>query len=738
MKVFFTIIGLLLSSFFALSQNLVPNPSFEQSSRKPAAMLDEGMEFTRAVPGWSSPTRASTDFITSRFRASKIEKIPAHSGENMVGSVVQGDYWAEYIAAKLFEPLEVGKKYYVEFWISAPSYYNKKKTGTPLLNDHFGLLFDDHMYFKNTKIISKRPQIVAQPDTRLIPREWIKINGSFTAKQSATHLYIGQFLDEKNPTSIIEGYFYIDDIFVEKLEKDAEQFEPSKTYQIKGKVASITMENIYFETDKYDLLPESFQELNKLVNIMKNNTSMTINIKGHTDSEGDEKHNQSLSENRANSVHDYLVQQGIKKERLSHEGRGMSQPIAENKTVKGRQKNRRVEFVTKSQDTVGQGVILSDVAYLFSKNIANDAAKLMNIGKDERSWNCANLNFPTTEITPAYKKLVSSFSQYKPQTARNFILEKTKEAQVVHLQTSSVFPAQQQFILELLDDLYEQGFRYIGLEDIKKIAQLSELGYPTYANGQVFQQPIYGELIRQAQRLGFNIFSLQPSKSELAKVMNILKKQRVNFPNESEEETAKNWASAMNINRILKKTPNAKVLLLTGDVEEVKDGSQPLAAWLKKFTKIDILSIGQSPTHVPCLPQQEPLLQKMKISRPSVFLKRSIMLLPLRYDQNGEVIESHDIEVYHPKNTFPNNRPKYLLANDQRRPYQLNIDKFKMKYPCLVFAYKKGEDINKAIPVDVIELTDNQDVTPLILGSGTYEIVLRDGGKRKKMEVVVE
>ena len=61
-----------------------------------------------------------------------------------------------------------------------------------------------------------------------------------------------------------------------------------------------------------------------------------------------------------------------------------------------------------------------------------------------------------------------------------------------------------------------------------------------------------------------------------------------------------------------------------------------------------------------------------------------------------------------------------------------------MSYPCLVLAYKKGEDVNKAIPIDVIELTDNQDVTPLILPNGDYEIVLRDKTKRKKMEAIIK
>lgn len=737
MRITFTFIFFILLIHFSWSQNLVPNPSFEAANRRPAAMLDDGIEFTRAVPGWLSPNRASSDFITSRFRSSKVQTLPPHSGENMIGMVVQGSHWAEYTCAQLKKPLEVGKKYYVEFWISAPPSYNKNPTGTPLFNDYFGVLFDKKLYFTDTKIIKKKPQIISQAGNRLEPKIWKKINGSFIATQAHTHIYIGQFFNPLNPEEFIEGYFFIDDIYVEKLEKEAEKFEPSKTYKIKGKVASIVMENIYFETDKYDLLPESFQELNKLVNIMQGNPSMTINIKGHTDNEGNIEHNQKLSENRANSVYNYLVQQGIMENRLSHEGHGLSQPIAENTTVEGRQKNRRVEFVTKSTDTIGQGIIMTDIAYDFSKNIQSSAIQLSNIGKDERYWDCTNFPIQKDEITPEYKKILETFSQYKPTTASKFILTKTQNSKIVHIQTSPFYSEQQMFILGILEKLQQQGFNYIGLENLKKIDLLDQLGYPTLENGRSFQQPIYGELIRQGKLLGFNFFNLTPTKAETNKALSILKRQRFNFENQPPKPGAQNWAKAMNINRILKKDPNAKILLLSNDVDEQKNKKpSTIGYWLKKLGGNEVLSIGQSPSYQSCAKSQTPLSKKMKITRPSVFQKRSNMLLPLEYNAQGKIVPPHDIHVYYPKNSFPNNRPAYL-QNGNRKPYQLNIDKFNMSYPCLVFAYKKGEDLNKAIPIDVIELADNQDSTPLILSNGDYEIVLRDGIKRKKMEIEV-
>ncbi|MFK7770878.1 MAG: OmpA family protein [Saprospiraceae bacterium] len=738
MRRIFTLFIFIVFNVALFAQNLISNPSFETYNRRPAAMLDEGLEFTRAVPGWVSPNRASTDFITPRFRSSKVQLVEPHSGKNMVGAVVQGAHWAEYLSIKLKEPLEVGKKYYVEFWINAPQSYNKSATGTPLFNDHFGLLFDKRLYFTNTKIIEAKPQIIAHPETRLQANLWQKINGSFTAGQAATHIYIGQFLDKNNPTNIIEAYYFLDNIFVEKIDKDAEKFEPSKTYQIKGTVASIVMENIYFETDKYELLSESFSELNKLVKIMKENPSMTINIKGHTDSDGGSDHNQTLSENRANSVHDYLVEKGIKKERLTHEGHGASQAVADNSTARGKQKNRRVEFVTKSQDTIGQGVILSDIAYNFSQNITNNPIKLANIGKDERSWNCNDISKKPFKMSRETQQQMNTFGEFKPLAASRFILSKTKVHQIVQIQTSALHPEHQMFILELLGEWYQQGFRYIGLENIKNISSISELGYPTFENGEAFQQAIFGEIIRQGQLAGFQFFSLSPTSEELQKAKTILQKQKFNLENQSEEVAARNWAGAMNINRILKKEKDAKVLLLTNNIIEKKSGHpSTIAFWLKKYSQIDLLSIGQSTIYSPCDGPQNPILKRIKISEPTILQKRNIVLVPYEREQK-QAFQTHDIEVFHPRNTFPNNRPQYLSKSGIRRSYQLNIDKYKMSYPCLVLAYKKGEDVNKSIPIDVIELTNNQDATPLILPNGDYEIVIRDKTKRKKMDTKIK
>ncbi len=104
-------------------------------------------------------------------------------------------------------------------------------------------------------------------------------------------------------------------------------------------------EKIQFAHDQATILSASFGLLNEVVQVIKDNTQIKkLLIEGHASSDGDKAHNLKLSDERANAVMIYLVEHGIAKARLSSKGFGSSQPIADNNTEEGREKNRRVEF----------------------------------------------------------------------------------------------------------------------------------------------------------------------------------------------------------------------------------------------------------------------------------------------------------------------------------------------------------------------------------------------------------
>lgn len=107
---------------------------------------------------------------------------------------------------------------------------------------------------------------------------------------------------------------------------------------------TVRLKNIYFDFDKTTLKKESFTELNKVVEFLKQNESVEIEIAGHTDNKGSDDYNANLSQGRSQSVVDYLISQGIDSNRLSAHGYGESKPIDTNDTDDGRANNRRVEF----------------------------------------------------------------------------------------------------------------------------------------------------------------------------------------------------------------------------------------------------------------------------------------------------------------------------------------------------------------------------------------------------------
>jgi outer membrane protein OmpA-like peptidoglycan-associated protein len=105
------------------------------------------------------------------------------------------------------------------------------------------------------------------------------------------------------------------------------------------------MSDVLFDTGKYTLLPGAREKLAKIAGILLGHPTLGLAVEGHTDSVGGDEYNQRLSEQRAGSVRDYLVQQSIPADHVTAKGFGKTQPVASNETAAGRQQNRRVELV---------------------------------------------------------------------------------------------------------------------------------------------------------------------------------------------------------------------------------------------------------------------------------------------------------------------------------------------------------------------------------------------------------
>ena len=111
----------------------------------------------------------------------------------------------------------------------------------------------------------------------------------------------------------------------------------------------VRLNNVFFDFDKWDLRPESFVELDRVVKLMNENPAIEIEMSAHTDSRGSDDYNIKLSDNRARSVMEYILSKGISPTRIVSKGYGETKPVAPNDTDDNRQLNRRVEFtITKN------------------------------------------------------------------------------------------------------------------------------------------------------------------------------------------------------------------------------------------------------------------------------------------------------------------------------------------------------------------------------------------------------
>lgn len=180
--------------------------------------------------------------------------------------------------------------------------------------------------------------------------ELIDLQSQMTVAESYSNSESGKFLlslpygKEYALNVSKKGYLFYSDYF--KLDKGDKNkpFVKNVGLQPIEKGESVVLNNIFFETAKFDLKESSEVELKKLYDFMVKNPNIKIEISGHTDNIGNASSNKTLSKNRAESVKSYLQSLGIESTRMNAVGYGADQPIADNKTEEGRAKNRRTEF----------------------------------------------------------------------------------------------------------------------------------------------------------------------------------------------------------------------------------------------------------------------------------------------------------------------------------------------------------------------------------------------------------
>lgn len=335
--------------------NLVPNPSFEEFRVRPLGWYFKGANYNRVMRYWRSPTAASPDAYNPDVRvpgnwADKgFGDATPHSGDAMSGLTVYGcadgkPHCREYLQVQLTEPLVRGQRYSFSVWVAALPRGLR-------CNGLSAAFLDVANYYDDDRRLSAKPLVtfteIAEPG-----QGWTELVTQFTATGEELYLLFGNFAEDastKTVTPAVDNplnfaYYYIDDIAIRKIEPFARvATDPDDLSQkVLRAGESITLRDVYFDTDSDELQPRSFRELDKLVALMRRYGEVRVRIVGHTDNEGTPDYNEDLSRRRAATVVRYCEEHGIARRRLDSEGRGQRQPVADNATADGRQLNRRV------------------------------------------------------------------------------------------------------------------------------------------------------------------------------------------------------------------------------------------------------------------------------------------------------------------------------------------------------------------------------------------------------------
>lgn len=353
-----SVVLMFLSSNFLYAQNLVPNGSFEEYNQCPGSYSEAPHEFQ--LPHWSAATLGTPDHF---HRCSAGEAgVPhnwagvayAYEGEGYAGIYMwmEGDnHYREYIQCKLLQPLARDSAYLVSFRYKLSSY-------SRYCIDRIGLLLSATAAKTNhDAVLPLAPTLSIISDSALTKQTglWETASMKYKASGGEKFLIIGNFYDNQNTRSykIISrpvaqemlsnsAYYYIDDVKVIDYAPPTPLL-PEFTLTETRLNTTYLLKNIQFEFNSYRLVPPSFDELDKVADYLLRHPGVTAQLFGHTDDQGSESYNLTLSRNRAKNVGAYLISAGVESNRIEFFGYGKSRPLIKSTSDQARIINRRVE-----------------------------------------------------------------------------------------------------------------------------------------------------------------------------------------------------------------------------------------------------------------------------------------------------------------------------------------------------------------------------------------------------------
>lgn len=285
--------------------------------------------------------------------------------------------------------------------------------------------------------------------------------------------------------------------------------------------------------------------------------------------------------------------------------------------------------------------------------------------------------------------------------AKDEIIKRSEDSQIIIINEAHHNSNHRLFTKLLLKELFDKGYKHLGLEaldnGVDKDLLLNERGYPIKKSGYYTNDPKFSLLIREAKRIGYNIFSYE---------------QNIGVNNAKRE-----IEQAKNIKKEIDKYPVDKFLIHCG-FDHVLEGDykrwgKTMTGRLKEYTGIDPLTINQTKYSEKGSKEfNTPMLKVFEVKSPSVLKDKSGNLF--KYKRSNAWA---DIAIFHPLISEKNKEVK--------KSHVLELDKLELNnYPLMVLVFERNDNINQAVPIVIKEAYDEQEKIILNLEKGIYKVVV--------------
>ncbi len=341
-RLFFSFCWAVLINHESQAQNLLLNPSFEQSSPCGQNELVDSVASWEAIAGkpqFINIKCAMTPESRTYIRGMQLPD----AAEGRVYAGLGMDVEGEFIQGRLVKNLEKGKKYWVRAQVRLPIRFCSGAI------DELGIAFTANNLPKSEDFQTLKLANLAlrKENGKLIDNQyhWIEISGFYTAQGDEAFLCVGNFANNneiafRNRKKGECSYLYIDALKVEEWQEKNLEVLSEKSQIVENQRFILAVE---FDT-KNQLSRESGKNLEKLLPIFQNK-AYKINIYAHSDSISSAEKQISATQAQANQIADFLVSKGIEKTSIVAVGKENSQNIAPNDTAANRLKNKRIEII---------------------------------------------------------------------------------------------------------------------------------------------------------------------------------------------------------------------------------------------------------------------------------------------------------------------------------------------------------------------------------------------------------